>query len=179
MKIKQPNECVCSTCIGEYDAPNGEYGGMRCICPCHRADRPPIRPLKTVKTTSMPCPYCKSGLLWSEERGTHCDGCDEFNHEGHDDIKNRKTMEEILNSFHMLVGTVLLFNRESKYFDYSGMVTAALLNFDAENDHIIAITGKNGWFTFHKTTESLKDMFNHCDAFIGKDLESSFLLKAT
>ena len=45
MKIKQPNECVCSTCIGQYDAPNGEYGGMRCICPCHRADRPPIRPL--------------------------------------------------------------------------------------------------------------------------------------
>ena len=134
---------------------------------------------KTVKTTSMPCPYCKSGLLWSEERGTHCDGCDEFNHEGHDDIKNRKTMEEILNSFHMLVGTVLLFNRESKYFDYSGMVTAALLNFDAENDHILAITGKNGWFTFHKTTDDLKDMFNHCDAFVGKDLESSFLLQAT
>lgn len=44
MKIKQPNECVCSTCIGQYDAPNGEYGGMRCICPCHTAKRP-IRPL--------------------------------------------------------------------------------------------------------------------------------------
>ena len=117
---------------------------------------------KTVKTTSMPCPYCNSGLLWSEERGTHCDGCDEFNHEGHDDIKNRKTMEEILNSFDKLVGTVLL-----------------LLNFDAENDHILAITGKNGWFTFHRTTEDLKDMFNHCDAFVGKDLESSFLLEAT
>jgi len=45
MKIKQPNECVCSTCIGQYDAPNGEYGGMRCICPCHRAERRPIQPL--------------------------------------------------------------------------------------------------------------------------------------
>lgn len=26
----------------------------------------------------MPCPHCKSTLLWSEDRGPHCDGCDEY-----------------------------------------------------------------------------------------------------
>ena len=24
------------------------------------------------------CPHCGSGLLWSDDRGAHCDGCDEF-----------------------------------------------------------------------------------------------------
>lgn len=27
------------------------------------------------------CPHCGAGLLWSEDRGPHCDGCDEFNSE--------------------------------------------------------------------------------------------------
>lgn len=27
------------------------------------------------------CPHCKSRLLWSEDRGAHCDGCDDFNPE--------------------------------------------------------------------------------------------------
>jgi len=26
----------------------------------------------------MNCPHCGSKLLWSEDRGAHCDGCDEF-----------------------------------------------------------------------------------------------------
>lgn len=26
----------------------------------------------------MKCPHCQSTLLWSEDRGAHCDGCDEF-----------------------------------------------------------------------------------------------------
>ena len=26
----------------------------------------------------MNCPYCQSTLLWSEDRGPHCDGCEEF-----------------------------------------------------------------------------------------------------
>lgn len=29
----------------------------------------------------MRCPHCQSGLLWSEDRGAHCDGCDDFNPE--------------------------------------------------------------------------------------------------
>lgn len=26
----------------------------------------------------MNCPHCQSTLLWSEDRGAHCDGCDQF-----------------------------------------------------------------------------------------------------
>lgn len=28
-----------------------------------------------------PCPHCGSDLLWSEDRGAHCDGCDDFDPE--------------------------------------------------------------------------------------------------
>lgn len=34
------------------------------------------------------CPHCGSGLLWSEDRGAHCDGCDDFNPET--DLENTK-----------------------------------------------------------------------------------------
>jgi hypothetical protein len=27
------------------------------------------------------CPHCGTGLLWSEDRGAHCDGCDNFDPE--------------------------------------------------------------------------------------------------
>ena len=26
----------------------------------------------------IPCPHCGSTILWSEDRGAHCDGCDDF-----------------------------------------------------------------------------------------------------
>lgn len=26
----------------------------------------------------MKCPHCGSPLLWSDDRGDHCDGCDEY-----------------------------------------------------------------------------------------------------
>ena len=29
----------------------------------------------------MQCPHCHSDLLWSEDRGAHCDGCDDFDPE--------------------------------------------------------------------------------------------------
>ena len=25
------------------------------------------------------CPHCGAVVLWSDDRGAHCDGCDEFN----------------------------------------------------------------------------------------------------
>jgi len=33
------------------------------------------------RPTSIQCPHCGSGLLWSEDRGAHGDGCDDFNEE--------------------------------------------------------------------------------------------------
>lgn len=31
--------------------------------------------------TGSACPHCGFVLLWSEDRGAHCDGCDEFDPE--------------------------------------------------------------------------------------------------
>lgn len=28
--------------------------------------------------SALLCPHCKAGLLWNEDRGAHCDGCDDF-----------------------------------------------------------------------------------------------------
>lgn len=35
----------------------------------------------TDRNPKMKCPHCNSELLWSDDRGAHCDGCDEFNNE--------------------------------------------------------------------------------------------------
>ena len=34
-----------------------------------------------VKTPAIKCPHCGDSLLWSEDRGAHCDGCEEFDPE--------------------------------------------------------------------------------------------------
>lgn len=40
-----------------------------------------LAPLWPKQPQPMQCPHCGSGLLWSEDRGAHCDGCDDFNPE--------------------------------------------------------------------------------------------------
>jgi len=40
---------------------------------CHH-DREPEGP-------KINCPHCGSALLWSEDRGAHCDGCADFDPE--------------------------------------------------------------------------------------------------
>lgn len=37
--------------------------------------------IEGMKQPPIICPHCKSGLLWSEDRGPHCDGCDDFDPE--------------------------------------------------------------------------------------------------
>src|SRR5574343_127483 len=32
-------------------------------------------------TERVHCPHCKMVILWSEDRGAHCDGCDNFDPE--------------------------------------------------------------------------------------------------
>lgn len=34
-----------------------------------------------VAAQKMNCPHCGSGLLWGDDRGAHCDGCDDFDPE--------------------------------------------------------------------------------------------------
>lgn len=33
------------------------------------------------ETPKIRCPHCQSIVLWSEDRGAHCDGCDDFDPE--------------------------------------------------------------------------------------------------
>jgi len=37
-----------------------------------------IEQIQALGAVEVHCPYCKSPLLWSEDRGDHCDGCDEY-----------------------------------------------------------------------------------------------------
>lgn len=38
----------------------------------------PIRNPNETMTSHTPCPHCGCDLLWSDDRGAHCDGCDDF-----------------------------------------------------------------------------------------------------
>jgi endogenous inhibitor of DNA gyrase (YacG/DUF329 family) len=33
------------------------------------------------EAAKIKCPHCQSTILWSEDRGAHCDGCDDFDPE--------------------------------------------------------------------------------------------------
>jgi hypothetical protein len=96
----------------------------------------------------------------------------------HEEIKNRKTVEEIFNDFESLKGLWLLFNKDTEYYKFSGVVTAALLDYDDPDKHIsiLAIKTEDNWYTFKYTREDLTKMFNNCDAFIGENETDSFLL---
>lgn len=98
----------------------------------------------------------------------------------HSDITNRKSIDDILKSkesFEKLLGMGLLFNRETEYYKFSGFVTAALLDFDGDDQNILAINSSiSGLITFHWSREDLRKAFENCDAFIGKNPGDSFLL---
>jgi hypothetical protein len=90
-----------------------------------------------------------------------------------------KTFEEILENFEDLRRYLLLFDVDSPYYEFSGKVTAALLDFEKEGDDditILAIMGKN-WITFHRTRQDLMDMFKVCE-FVGQTEEETFRMAA-
>lgn len=104
----------------------------------------------------------------------------------HDDIKDRKTLSSLLESeesFSQLRNMLLLFNKDSEYYKFSGIVTAALLDFEiseeGEDLSILAISCGmiNQWNTFKCSRTELEKMLNCCDAFIGASAKMSFLLK--
>ena len=47
---------------------------------CGLCDKP-FKVAHPAECPTMNCPHCGSGLLWSEDRGPHCDGCDDFDPE--------------------------------------------------------------------------------------------------
>ena len=99
----------------------------------------------------------------------------------HSDIIARKTIGEILtpDGFEGLLNMCLLFNRESKYYKYSGWVTAALLDYEDAENQISIFALRNpalGLFTLKPSRVELRDMLENCDAFVGQTIETSFLL---
>ena len=101
--------------------------------------------------------------------------------DSHEDITNRKRLEDVIStfeSFEQLKGMLLLFNRESPYYNHSGFVTASLLNFESNGTvSVLAIATAEGWKTFKCDKDELVKMLSCCDAFVGADPESSFLLE--
>lgn len=83
-------------------------------------------------------------------------------------------------NFASLLGMVLLFDKNSEWNEYSGFVTAALLDFDDPENKISILAihcGVRGLFTFKRTREELNDILLNCVEFVGEDEESSFILE--
>lgn len=95
----------------------------------------------------------------------------------HPDITNRKKYSELLTdeSFETLRGKILLFSRDTKHYQNSGRVTAALLKYFDET--VLAIQTNVGWMTFYHTPESLLEMMKCCEAVLGISPEESFILE--
>lgn len=110
----------------------------------------------------------------------------------HEDITNRKTFAELTASqeaFGTLVGKVLLFNRESPYFKYSGLCRGAILEHTCPDCGrkcaVLAFSTKGDVFkacevkdmeVLQLHREYLENLFYRCDAFVGRSAEDSFLL---
>lgn len=84
---------------------------------------------------------------------------------------------ESFENFESLKGMVLLFDKNSKWFEYSGFVTAALLDYENNQSTILSINGQKGWITFKLIRADLKEMLSNCIEFVGIDEESSFVLE--
>lgn len=104
----------------------------------------------------------------------------------HEDIKNRKSLDTLLSNqegFEIIKGMLLLFNRNSEYYRYSGQVTAALLDFEGigseKNITVLALTCPmlDKLITFKLNKDQLSAVLKSCDAFIGNSLETSFILE--
>lgn len=97
------------------------------------------------------------------------------------EVKKLDWILESSENFESLKGMVLLFDKNSEYYSFSGFVTAALLDYEEENNEkitILAIDTKhlNGWLTFRKTREDLRKMLSNCIEFVGENEEKSFVL---
>lgn len=97
-------------------------------------------------------------------------------------IKNIKTIEQLLStpeSFEALYGMCLLFNKNSEYYKFSGIVTAALLDYEDPDKQIsiLAIKTSDNWHTLRCSREYLIKMLDNCDEFVGNTPEESFILQ--
>ncbi len=99
-------------------------------------------------------------------------------------MKTKKISQIIdsIENFEQLLGMALLFDKNSKYFGWSGFVTAALLDWEEKDNKSLTVLGidtkhLNGWITIKLTKEELIDALNNCIEFVGKTEEDSFTLE--
>lgn len=100
--------------------------------------------------------------------------------ENHPEVTNVKTIAEILSSpsaFECLLGTVMLFDRDSKFFRFSGLCTACLLDYEDPQTTIMAFLSSSGFLTAKFSRESLVDLLKCCDVVVCKVPEDSFFLE--
>jgi len=71
-------------------------------------------------------------------------------------LKNQETFEKCLH------GSLILFPKESEQFQYSGFITAALLNDYASSEATLGIKNFSGWNTFHFSTKEELRQFLSC-----------------
>ena len=86
---------------------------------------------------------------------------------------------ENFESFEKLKGMLLLFDKNSEYYKFSGFVTAALLDYEDKDKQIsiLAINTSTNWFTFKYSREDLKKMLSNCIEFVGNNEDDSFVLE--
>lgn len=110
----------------------------------------------------------------------------------YEDITNRKTLEQVTASdeaFAKLVGMVLLFNRESQWYEYSGWCRGAVLDAvcpccDKRFSKLAFSKGPEAtppedMMMLELSREELIQVLSSCDAFIGATPDESFLLDWT
>ena len=103
----------------------------------------------------------------------------------------RTKIDELLKSgenFENLLYKLLLFDKDSEYFKFTGFVTAALLDYEdvdkqisilAINTHpnTIDVNGTPvSWFTFEYNREDLRKMFKSCIEVVGETEDKSFVI---
>ena len=103
--------------------------------------------------------------------------------DNHPEIKTRKTVQDFFEDGaleNLLLTKIILFKEDSDLFEYSGLVTAALFDFEPDEHGqmrtVLGIKTPNGWFTFKNDRDSLKSMLEKVEAVIGTTPEQSFLV---
>ncbi len=72
--LKNPELMICDSCIERWAASKetGFFAFIMSIFGKGESEK------QKRDGSSISCPHCGYVLLWSEDRGAHCDGCDDF-----------------------------------------------------------------------------------------------------
>jgi endogenous inhibitor of DNA gyrase (YacG/DUF329 family) len=65
--------CVVIDESGHLDVKEDFFARLQCLTQAQEG--------REGEAAKIKCPHCQSTILWSEDRGAHCDGCDDFDPE--------------------------------------------------------------------------------------------------